>query len=413
MFGFGPDNDFDYEEGGDVGSAYTESSHTNDVDVTVETAATATPERPEVSQEMKKRIFDGVVAIFNESLPDFLSHSIDPQAQSQRLSEALDKDIDEYLNSLIFQAERYAEAKLRGATENAKRESERLRTDIQQIEQQQASLREQKLSADRRHRALAERVADLESQLAKNEAELEQSMLENKSLINKLKVADLQNESATEMAQEIERLKAVIAENKPAVDPEELAAAIARAEKLEGELADARNQIDMNVSMYDDMRKQFLQERDGRQKVEESLAEARNLVDSISEIQAQMELVEDVIRKRDERIEQLKTDNKKLQSELAEVKEAARNALKTATAEEGLFAVGSAVVDKKQETDGKNNLPEEMAAIEDEFECPDWFVSEPAPGEVSPLLQPDPEFGYQEPAKKNRKPENDAQLSLF
>ena len=39
---------------------------------------------------------------------------------------------------------------------------------------------------------------------------------------------------------------------------------------------------------------------------------------------------------------------------------------------------------------------EDLGQIEDEFECPDWFVSEPPPGEVSPLLQSDVEFGYQE-----------------
>ena len=54
-----------------------------------------------------------------------------------------------------------------------------------------------------------------------------------------------------------------------------------------------------------------------------------------------------------------------------------------------------------------------MTAIEEDFECPDWFVSEPAPGEVSHLRASDIDFGYQEPPKKPRKPENDAQLSLF
>ena len=45
---------------------------------------------------------------------------------------------------------------------------------------------------------------------------------------------------------------------------------------------------------------------------------------------------------------------------------------------------------------------------------PDWFVSEPPPGEVTPAASsPTLQFGYQEPPRKPRKPENDAQLSLF
>ncbi len=52
-----------------------------------------------------------------------------------------------------------------------------------------------------------------------------------------------------------------------------------------------------------------------------------------------------------------------------------------------------------------------MATLEDDFECPDWFVSQPAPGEGSLRTSEEP-FGYTPPARKHT-PENDAQLSLF
>ncbi len=52
-----------------------------------------------------------------------------------------------------------------------------------------------------------------------------------------------------------------------------------------------------------------------------------------------------------------------------------------------------------------------MASLEDDFECPDWFVSQPAPGEGSLRVSDEP-FGYTPPVRKPT-PENDAQLLLF
>ncbi len=131
-------------------------------------------------------------------------------------------------------------------------------------------------------------------------------------------------------------------------------------------------------------------------------------MDSVAQLQLQMGQVEELIRKRDERIEKLKSTNKRLREQLAE-KEKALEAVHRA--DRGLFNIDAeadeAVV---RHTAVKS---EDLGQIEDEFECPDWFVSEPPPGEVSPLLQSDVEFGYQEPPRKPRKPENDAQLSLF
>lgn len=410
-FGFGVEDE-DYEDKDDViengtseGVADTQDGNGTSVVV----------EKPEISTEMKARIFDHAVAVFNEALPDFLSRSVDPQAQSQRLAEALDKGLDEYLSTLFAKAEQHAESKLKVATQNAMRESERLRSDVQQIEQQRATLREQQLSADRRYRALVERVAGLETQLATCEAEREQIQLENRSLLNKLKVADIQPGVVDEMAKEIERLK-TLAENTQAtsgISTEEYETVKATAEQLNKELADLRSQQDIAQAMYNDLNNQYATERDARKEAEAALEEARKIVDGISEIQEQMTKVDAIIKKRDERIESLKADNKKLREDLAAAEAAANRALMHTDG--GLFAVMSDEKDADTSaTKSESKISAaDMAAIEDEFECPEWFVSEPAPGEVSPLLQSDAEFGYQEPSKKPRKPENDAQLSLF
>lgn len=424
-FGFGPEQEYisDPETADDP---ETDDDAAAPVAASVESEAveglSEIPTLPEIDPAMKARIFDGAVAIFNEALPGFISSTSDTKAQAARLAEAIDKGVDDYLNSLMLVAEQYAEAKLKNATETAKRESEKLKADMHMIEQQRTNLREQQLSADRRRRALADRVNDLEAQLAKSEAEREQFELENRSLLNKLKVADIQPGVVDEMTREIEELKARLASGgaadtqEPDVNPQELQEAREKADALAAELSDLKTQQEMTQTMYNDLQNNYGKERDERIKAEAELAEAKKIVDSVAEIQVQMSQVEEVIRKRDERIEKLKTSNRKLREQLEQARQEAESARQH---DNGLFGV-SADNDPEygQEATApdpaaEKQLKEDMSAIEDEFECPDWFVSQPAPGEVSPLLQPDPEFGYQEPPRKPKKPESDAQLSLF
>jgi len=362
----------------------------------------ALPSRPAVDPDMKARIFDGVVAIFNQALPDFLSKSVDPARQSELISQSLDASLSEYLDNLSAETTRYVEATLKNAADSAKREADRLRRDMETLEQQRASIREQQLSAERRRRALADRVQDLEAQLASAEAEREQFDLEKKSMLNKIKLADVQPGIIEELQREIEKLKSE--QGQP--DNTEL-------EKTQAELAEARAALEQqkehaenSQSMYNDLQHQLVDEREARLKAEDELAEARKIFDTVIEMQKQMQMVEVMIQKRDDRIARLKSTNKKLKEEIAE--------LKTRIADEeehdgGLFDL----IQEEPEPEVVPSPEEEaaLANLEDDFECPDWFVSQPAPGEGSLRTSEEP-FGYTPPARKHT-PENDAQLSLF
>lgn len=449
LFGFGSDED----EFSDISDIEEAVSRTGDADVAdmappSESVTMPEPVRPEVDPAMKARIFDYAVAVFNESLPEFLKNSVDPEVQSRRLAEGLDKGVSQYLDSIIGEAQDYAEARLKVAAVSAHAESERLRKEMESLDQQRNTLREQKLSADRRHRALADRVKDLEAQLAAGDAEREQLDLEKRSLINKLKVADVQPGVVEEMAEEIETLKARLEAEGPAdttavneydalreentslraslekanaarielekvrVEAEqarkEADAARTSAEKAIAEAADIRTQQETVQGMYNDLHSRFCEEKSAREKAEHQLAEARTMAEGINEIQEQMNKVEEVIRKRDEKISRLRATNKKLREQLASLEETLRNALPQ---DDGLFGINAA---EEQSLPGGSTFSDDaMSAIEEDFECPDWFVSEPAPGEVSHLRASDIDFGYQEPPRKPRKPENDAQLSLF
>lgn len=409
---FGLDNEYNTDELNDSDiSAETSDSNPQADENPQDSALTpdlngdenaALPPRPAVDPDMRARIFDGVVAIFNQALPDFLSKSVDPARQSELISQSLDASLSEYLDNLSAETTRYVEATLKNAADSAKREADRLRRDMETLEQQRASIREQQLSAERRRRALADRVQDLEAQLASAEAEREQFDLEKKSMLNKIKLADVQPGIIEELQREIEKLKSE--QGQP--DNTEL-------EKTQAELAEARAALEQqkehaenSQSMYNDLQHQLVDEREARLKAEAELVEARKIFDTVIEMQKQMQMVEVMIQKRDDRIARLKSTNKKLKEEIAE--------LKTRIADEeehdgGLFDL----IQEEPEPEVVPSPEEEaaLANLEDDFECPDWFVSQPAPGEGSLRTSEEP-FGYTPPARKHT-PENDAQLSLF
>jgi len=417
-FGFGADEsiydrDENIAEDDDVQVHNGDDSRGSDI-------VTHIPDAPIASAEMKAKIFEDVVAVFNQALPDFLSKSVDPAVQQRLLVESIDKSVDRYLDSLLIQANNYAEAKLRSTVEASKRDAEQLRNEMQQLEQQRSSIREQQLSADRRRRAMADRVTDLESQVQRLEAEREQFELENKSLLNKLKVADIQPGVVDEMSKEIEELKARLAQNVPAEVSEtvvkEYEDKIAELNRLADErqaeltqkIEDLNQQAELTQAMYNDMQKDYAEEKEARQLADAELAKAQALLAEVDNMQQQFAQVEEVIRKRDERIEKLKTSNKRLREELAMVKE-------QLSAAESPNLFGYAESSERAERRAEkviDTVATEIAAIEDDFECPDWFVSEPDPN-VAPLRSSDTEFGYTEPPRKPHKPDSEAQLSLF
>ena len=413
---FGLDSD-DYSENIDTTA--------EDADVQVHTGADSGSDEPDdtpvptVSAEMKAKIYEGAVALFNQALPDFLSRSVDPAAQQRLLAESIDKSVDQYLDSLMQQAEQYAEAKLRASVEASKRDAEQLRAEMQQLEQQRTSIREQQLSADRRRRAMADRVTDLEGQVERLEAEREQFELENKSLLNKLKVADIQPGVVDEMSKEIEELKQRLAQGESATDTaaaeeyeRRIAEAAQAAEKekaaLQQTIDDLKQQAELSQGMYNDLQQQLSAEREAHKTDSDELAQARKLLEEVNEMQAQFAQVETIIRKRDERIEKLKASNKRLRDEVTAVKE-------QLAAVEGpnLFGYAEASAQAEAHADEEiKKVASEIAAIEDDFECPDWFVAEPGPNTAS-LRTDDSEFGHTEPPRKPHKPDSDAQLSLF
>lgn len=151
-------------------------------------------------------IFRTVVEIFNSSLPDFLGSTVDTARQEQYLYDALEKGMKGYLDSLQIQARNQYMEQRRNDMLKMETELHQLRETLRQREDEASDSKKLQLSAERQKRALTERVHDLEKQIASLEAEAEQYNLENKSLVNKLRLASLQEKNMeTVRADEAER----------------------------------------------------------------------------------------------------------------------------------------------------------------------------------------------------------------
>lgn len=163
-------------------------------------------------------IFRTVVAIFNRSLPEFLGSSVDTDRQEQYLYNALEKGMKSYLDSLENQSRRrYMELRQNDMLK-VEQELQELRSSLARKEDELSEAKKLQLSAERQKRALAERLHDLEKQVGTLEAETEQLGLENKSMVNKLRVIEMQEKDNRESkAQEAELsadFEALKAENK-------------------------------------------------------------------------------------------------------------------------------------------------------------------------------------------------------
>lgn len=163
----------------------------------------AAPPRDTDDADKAAVIFDRVIEVFNQSLPDFLKQSVDPEAQRKYLYKSLDDGLKAYIASLKDEAAREAEARWRKDNDALQTSVKNLEQRAREIEDKRSEISQKQMSSDRQRRALSERVHDLESTVARLEAEKEQFELERQSMVNKLKVAAVYEKENAELHEQI------------------------------------------------------------------------------------------------------------------------------------------------------------------------------------------------------------------
>ncbi|MDE5968968.1 MAG: hypothetical protein K2G64_07675 [Muribaculaceae bacterium] len=126
-----------------------------------------------------------------------------------------------------------------------------IRERSQQIEDSATEVKQQQLSSERRKRALDARVQELQSKIDSLEAEKEQYELENKSLVNKLRTASVQEQDIKDLTEENARLNSEILKLRKAgatsdnADTDEITVADnAEVEQLTATIAELNQNID-------------------------------------------------------------------------------------------------------------------------------------------------------------------------
>ena len=146
---------------------------------------------PEPDEALTGKIFDETIRLFNEWQPEFVSSCLNTEAQRAYLLNAIDEKLRQSLHEAVDAAKAHALAMVEVDRRRASEEVTELKKRNDQLEEKRKVMKTAQLSADRQKRALSDRVHDLEGQVAQLEAEKEQYQLENRSMLNKLRVASL------------------------------------------------------------------------------------------------------------------------------------------------------------------------------------------------------------------------------
>lgn len=415
---------------------------------------------PAIDPDARDRIFERVVAVFDTALPDFLQRSVDPAAQRRYLLDALDADMRAYLDRLAEAAQSHCRGEWEERQASLAAELDAVRTRSAELERQGAEMKQRQLSADRQKRALADRVHDLEATLGKLEAESEQYQLENRSLINRLKVAAVQTGDSDAARGEIERLTAenarlgeqlaALEAREPEADTAEREALARQIEEMTEGISSLKEQQRVSDEMLADQRERLaaataelearnadVQARDAELAAARTkLAEAEAALADFNELAGKMEELDRALTARDEKIKRQKKllasrdaeieslrhtvgENIRLQAErekeLMEQIEILRRpeAPAKTPASYGVKGADGNAADSP-ESPAPRISEDDLSEIERTFESEEWFTKTPPP--ETPSMRPpdaDADFGYHPPKRRTPPPANPNQLSLF
>lgn len=321
-----------------------------------EETVVSTPEKSNVvefcdNDEIPEGIFDGLVDIINSNLSPMVLKCLDVEAEKKYLYEALGPKFKDFVksakeNGLALARDEWAREKgeLNGKIEDFKARCESAENDMKEM-------KAMKMSEDRQKLALKERIRNLEDQVATAEAEKEQYDLENKSLLNKLKVSQVKSEANEEAEKEIQELTAQIVELKKKLaeggaDDERIkqledefnakmeinnallneirAEAAKNKEELAtvtAELEGAKSERDEAVASADNVKADLDSANEELAKAKSELAEMSDNLSVLDDIQEQLDKVEEFKKKKEDEISALQEKIALLEKEKANVLE--------------------------------------------------------------------------------------------
>ena len=435
---FGLSEDYDTEE--DTSADY------------IAEATESVPEDPQPVRQPVKQIdstalsadiFESVVTLFNESQPEFVRKCIDTDAQKAYILESIDSAVRKRLDEAVENARLQGQCLWEEERLRIGNEVETLKKEKKALEQNRDESKNARLSAERQKRALAERVHDLETQILNLAAEKEQYILENRSMLNKLRVASvtggLDNEEiADKIAELTARAEAAESELKAATQRAEQArkdtdrlGAAQLAEKTAVEMAAAKEAVrnEMMAVLLGKYAALHSQAQKEREELDTALADIKSLMTLKEEVQK----VQEIMARKDSRIAALKRErqqsidsaaeldrkNKELQQETerlnAQIEQLnatiAENIADNARLIQEQQQSAEAAPHHKKKSSRRGAAKPRISAIDELIDSTDWLVATP-PMPLPKETEKEDDFGYKDPQRKPHS-EDDRQLTLW
>ena len=164
----------------------------------------------EVEEKLPDGVFDGIITIINGNLPEFVRDCIDIEKERKAVSVAMGPKFRDYV--LNLRRTSLEEARTQWIDERnaltGKLAQSNQRAD--EAVRKASEIKDRLMSEERQRRAIVERSHDLEARIADLEAQHEQEQLQNKGLLNKIKVMQLRVTDSQKDAEEITRLNKLI-----------------------------------------------------------------------------------------------------------------------------------------------------------------------------------------------------------
>lgn len=310
------------------------------------------------NDEIPEGVFDGLIEIINSNLSPMVLKCLDIEAEKKYLYEALGPKFSAFIKETKEKSLSVArvEWEREKATMNSVIEDFKARCET--AEKDMNDMKAVKMSEDRQKAALKERIRNLEDKVAAAEAEKEQYDLENKSLLNKLKVSQVKNASIEEAEKEIQELTAQVIELK-----KKLAEGGVDDEKIKALEEEYKSKMEINNALINEIRAEAAKNKEALAEKEKELGELKAELDAakselgemtenmnlLDDIQEQLIKVEEFKKKKEEEIADLNTKVSELQKEKADV-------------QDKLNEQGKLVEEQKSEIEHCNTLLEQAKA---------------------------------------------------
>lgn len=162
----------------------------------------------DLDSAVNAEIIDNIIRVMNTTVPDYVKGCIDKEAQTRYVESLLGTSLTKYTAEVKRQCREAARMEWQADRMNMEH---KMAASTKQLAEATAKTDEQKnrlMSLERQKIALNERIGVIEAKAATAEAEKEQFQLECKSLMNKLKVAAVNDADSAALKEDCARLNA-------------------------------------------------------------------------------------------------------------------------------------------------------------------------------------------------------------